>query len=179
MDDKKLLRLLDRQPNEALARILGEYGGLLNGIAMNILRDPRDAEECVSDALVGLWKSRDRVQDPERLKSYLCAITRNAALDRLRKKGARELSLQQELTEDYPLAGREDELLLTELVTGAIASLGEPTATIFLQRYYQELSLGEIARENQMTVRAVESRLYRGKQKLKEILSEEGTFYEA
>lgn len=180
MDEKKLLRMLDRQPNEALALILREYGGLLNGVAMSILRDPQDAEECVADGLVKLWSTRDRIQKPENLKSYLCAIVRNGALDRRRKKApVQELSLRQELLEDYALSRQLDGILLTDLVTRSIRSLGEPASTIFLQRYYQELTIEEIAAAHGLTARAVESHLYRGRKKLKERFVEGGRLDEA
>ena len=180
MLEKKLLRLLDNQPNEALAQVLQEYGGLLSAVTMNILHDPQDAEECIGDVLVQLWRTRDRIQNPARLKSYLCAIARNAALDRRRKQApCRELSLQQELMEDYQVSGQMDDVLLTELVTGAIRQLGEPTADIFLRRYYREDRVKDIAADLGLTERAVESHLYRGKKRLKEILSEGGYLDEA
>lgn len=172
MSDQELLRLLDTQPNEALAQILKQYGGLLNAVALAILQNPQDAEECIADTLLKLWNTRDRIEKPERLKSYLCAIARNAAIDRRRKHTPLPLSL--ELTETDALSEQIDALLLSELVTGAVHQLEQPTREIILQRYYGQWSIREIARYHGLSVRAVESQLYRGRKQLKTILSEGG-----
>ncbi len=180
MDEKKLLRMLKKQPNEALVAVLREYGGLLNGIALAILRDPREAEECVADGLVRLWETAGRVKNPRGLKSYLCAIVRNGALDRRRRLlRVQELPLQQELLEDYGGERTMDGVLLGQILTEALDSLGEPGRTILVRRYYQEATVREIAEEQGLSERAVESCLYRGRKKLKQMLSEGGVLYEA
>lgn len=180
MDERTLLRMLKKQPDEALAVILRDYGGLLNGIALGILHDPREAEECIADGLVRLWETAGRVKRPEQLKSYLCAIVRNRALDRRRKQMRyQELPLQQELLEDYGGAQTMDGVLLNQTLSQALDALGEPGRTIFVRRYYQEAAVREIAEEQGLSERAVESHLYRGRKKLKELLSEGGVLYEA
>lgn len=180
MDEKKLLRMLKKQPDEALTAVLRKYGGLLNGIALGILHDPREAEECIADGLIRLWETADRVEKPERLKSYLCAIVRNGALDRRRKLlRYQELPLQQELMEDYGGEEIMDGVLLGQVLTQALETLGEPGRTIFVRRYYQEATVREIAEEQGLSERAVESCLYRGRKKLKGLLSEGGVLYEA
>ena len=180
MDERKILRMLKRRPDEALGVLLGEYGGLLNGIALGILHDPREAEECIADGLIRLWETADRVEKPERLKSYLCAIVRNGALDRRRKQlRYQELPLQQELLEDYGGEEIMDGVLLGQVLTQALEALGEPGRTIFVRRYYQEATVREIAEEQGLSERAVESCLYRGRKKLKQLLMEGGVLYEA
>lgn len=180
MDERKWLQMLKKQPDEALAEILREYGGLLNGIALSILRNPQEAEECIADGLIRLWETAGRVKNPRGLKSYLCAIVRNGALDRRRKQlRYQELPLQQELLEDYGGAEDMDTVLLSQMLSRALEALGEPGQTIFLMRYYQEWPVREIAEALGLTERAVESHLYRDRKKLKELLSEGGLLYEA
>lgn len=180
MQEKKLLRLLEKDPDAALRQLMDTYGALLYSVAYGVLRDQRDAEECVSDALVKLWQTRERLRQPQRLKSYLCAIARNAALDRLRAKAPyQELSLQQELLEDVTVSDRLEDVMLEALVTDAIEGLGEPGKTIFLRRFYREERVKDIAADLGMTPRAVESQLYRGKKRLKTMLQQGGLDYEA
>ena len=180
MWEKKLLRLLKKEPDTALRQLTDTYGALLYSIAYGVLRDPRDAEECVSDAMVKLWQTKERIRRPQRLKSYLCAITRNAALDRLRAKAPyQELPLQQELLEDVAVSDRMEDFMLEALVTDAIDGLGEPGRTIFLRRFYREERVRDIAEDMGMTPRAVESQIYRGKKRLKTILQQGGLDYEA
>lgn len=179
MSEKDILKQLERKPNEALAEILKKYGGLLNGIAYGILGNSQDAEECIADALLKLWQKHEQIRNPKQLKSYLCAITRNTALDCLRKKKPlQELPLQQELLEDYPTSRQMDDWELGQVITDAIHQLGDPSKTIFLKRYYAQHSIQEIAEEMNLTERAVESHLYRGRKQLKSILSEGVESYE-
>ena len=61
MEDRSLLLLLEGEPDQALEGILQKYGGLMHTVAYSILKNPQDTEECMADALVKLWKTRDRL----------------------------------------------------------------------------------------------------------------------
>lgn len=176
---KALLRMMQRDPEQGLKLVLEQYGNLMNGIALNILKNPQDAEDCISEALLRFWKNYKSIRSAEKLKSYLCTITRNIAIDMLRTRQKRlEQSLEEELKEPLSIPDTAAEKLTSELILGEIKSLGEPTATILLRRYWCCESLGEIAAAVHLTPAAVQSRLHRGRKELKDKLIRGGIVYE-
>ena len=57
MTDEAIMDLYWQRREEAIAATEEKYGGYCRTIARNILADPQDAEECVSDAWLKAWKA--------------------------------------------------------------------------------------------------------------------------
>ena len=85
MDDEKITALFWERSQTALELVDRKYGGILRSAALNILKDPRDAEEVVSDTYMKLWDSIPP-QRPRQLLAYAAKINRNGALMALRQK---------------------------------------------------------------------------------------------
>jgi RNA polymerase sigma-70 factor, ECF subfamily len=118
------------------------------GCARWLLRDPAAAEDVVQEAMLkalhhaGDWRGGD-------LKSWLLSITRNLALDRLRR-GGREQALDAALTDALadPAPDPEAALLAAELRAGmarAVAALPLPLREVFVLRMVEEMSYRGIA----------------------------------
>ena len=93
MTDEAIMDLYWQRREEAIAATEEKYGGYCRTIARNILADPQDAEECVSDAWLKAWKAM-----PPRLSLFLGKITRELALNRVKarlaqKRGGGEVPL--------------------------------------------------------------------------------------
>ena len=87
MEDSELITLYEQRDESLFELISQKYGKYVHFIADNILGDTRDSEECVDDAYLALWNSIPPHR-PESLKAYLARLTRNIALDALRKISA-------------------------------------------------------------------------------------------
>lgn len=176
---QQLLKRMKQDPEQGLRLILDQYGNLMNAIALNILKNPQDAEDCISETLLRFWKNHKSVKSEDKLKSYLCTATRNTAIDMLRTRQKRmEHSLEEELREPVFVPDSASDGLYSELIMEKILSLGEPTATILLRRYVNCESIDEIAAALHLNPGAVQSRLFRGRSKLKEKLIRGGIVYE-
>lgn len=174
-----ILKLMGKDPEQGMTLILEQYGNLLYAIAINILKNPQDAEDCISEILLGFWKNHRSIRSEEKLKSYLCTSTRNTAISMLRTRQKRmEQSLEDELKETFFIPDAINQRLSSEVIKDAIRSLGEPTGTILLRRYWCCESIDEIAAVLHLHPTAVQSRLYRGRKKLKEILIQGGIVHE-
>ena len=57
MQDQQIIALLQKRDEKALLEIRQAYGGLCFQTAYRILGSREDAEECVSDMLIGVWNS--------------------------------------------------------------------------------------------------------------------------
>ena len=79
MDDLKIIELFLSRSEEAIAETELKYGKLCRYIAMNILRNIEDSEECVNDTYFGAWNAIPP-QKPNRFSVFISRITRNLAL---------------------------------------------------------------------------------------------------
>lgn len=79
-------RLMSRDES-ALREIMNLYGGVVLGMARRVLVNPGLAEEVAQDAFLALWR-RPGAYDPIRgsLQSFLLGVTRNKAIDLVRKE---------------------------------------------------------------------------------------------
>ncbi len=176
MEDAAIIALYWERSESAVESTQEKYGARCRGIAWNILRSDADSEECVNDTWLRAWDAMPP-ERPTRLGAFLGRITRNLALDRLKKRGSRkrgggrlELALS-ELEECLPSGGDPaDELALRELLDRFLASLNEDARVIFLRRYWYMLSVEEVARGLGASRSKVKSSLMRSREKLRELL---------
>ena len=57
MNEKSILALFEQRDEQGIREASRAYGGLLKTIAVRILGDGRDAEECVNDTMLKAWQS--------------------------------------------------------------------------------------------------------------------------
>ena len=171
MDERTLLAMLTTEPERGVEQLIRTYGPAVHKICRSILAGlpPEEIEEAVSDVFVNVWQHRDRIRldGACSLKSYLYAVARNAARDRLR--ALRPSPLSPELTDDNVVSDWLQDEVLTSL-----EELGEPERSIFLERYYLGRSVKDIAERLHFPTKKVENILYRGKLRLREILKKKG-----
>ena len=182
MDDGQIIKLLKNRDDTAVSETEKKYGKLLFSLAMGILGSSEDAKEIVNDTLLVLWNS-SASSPPENLKAYLCKITRNQALKRVRRDKAQKrsrdftLSLEEigevfsssELTEDI-FSAKELETAVFSFIFG----LSSSERLIFMRRYWFFDSMKRIAELSGEKESSVRSILSRTRKKLREYLRKEG-----
>ena len=181
MTDETIIELFFERSEQAIAALSEKYGGVFMKIAMNVLGDRRDAEECVNDAYMAVWNAIPPNR-PERLLPYAARIVRNRAISRFRETGAKRrggnevcidelenLPASDSTPDDY-IDGR----ILTAYVEEFIDGLNETNRMIFVRRFWFMDSCEEIARLAGMRPGAVRTRLSRIKKELKSFLKGKG-----
>lgn len=182
MDEKKLLKMFEKEPDKAISILIKKHGRGVHTICGSVLRGfaAEDIEEAESDTFLKLWRSRDCIRLDERhsIKSYLYAIARNTAIDIYRKKKPDELpfedALEELLMDDTCVENEVVGKVIRELLQQVIAGLGEPDCDVFYGKYFLFLKNREIAEYLGLTEKKVENILYRGKEKLRNALIERG-----
>lgn len=182
MEDKKLIRLINRNPEKGISVALDLYGDPVKTICCSILagRPEQDIEEAISETFVRLWRYGRSFREERNtsLKSYIYSIARNASIDKLRDIHGSETSLDaienfqmpDELNiEDFVISEEE-----SELIKQVIYSLEEPERSIFVLRYFYELKVKEVAERLSLPVKTVENKLHRTKAVLKVKFEEKG-----
>jgi RNA polymerase sigma-70 factor (ECF subfamily) len=179
--EKEILLLLKTCPEEGLKKVLAAYGGPVMTICRNILFDclPEDIEEAAADSLVRLWRSIGNFRDDGEysLKSYLYGIARHTALDKRRqlKKHAPLLPIEEaELEDPVDVESYFSRKLSAHILHESVNEMSEPDRSIFILRYYYFEKVKDIAARLGLAPKAVENRLYYGKNKLRQSLMERG-----
>lgn len=91
MEDKLLIDGLFARDERSVARLEEKYSGYCYTVAYAVVRCREDAQECVSDAMLGAWNSIPPNR-PENLGAYVGRIARNSALNLLKVRRAKRMS---------------------------------------------------------------------------------------
>jgi len=181
MDDQQILEYFFRRDEHALTQTEQKYGKLCHSVAMNILGNREDSEECVNDTYLQAWNTIPP-ERPTLLGAYLCRITRNLAINRYRadrrdKRGGGQTALAlEELSECVSdgAASLSDEVALRQAINAFLHALPDPARTVFVQRYWYVRPVADIAEELGMNESRVKMILHRTRNRLREHLSKEG-----
>lgn len=162
----------------AMDRLLARYGPMMAYVVGGILSDPQEAEDCLAQIRAKLWEKAASFDGARAgMATWLTAVCRNAAYDRLRAL-ERQARHSGELSPDAPdpAPGPEEELLRRERVQAlekALNTLSAADRRLFYRKYYYLQPTARIAAELGTTERAVEGRLYRIRKKLQKQLGGE------
>lgn len=173
MKDEELIRLLQQQNQQGLEALQLHYTPLLHYIVAPILPDTRNQEECISEIFMRVWEKAS-LYDPEKgsWTTWLTVLARNTALNRTRSiPTSPPAALSSDIPSPSPTP--EEALLLREQqesLSRALQRLSSKDRMLFYRKYYYRQSTAQIARELSTTQRAVEGRLYRLKQRLRELM---------
>lgn len=185
MRDSELIELYWARDERAIAETSASYGAYCRTIAGRILRDSRDAEECVNDTWLRAWNAIPPHR-PVSLSAFLAKLTRSLALNRwscetAQKRGGGEAALSlEELKECIPASADPQQAVeateLEEDIRRFLAALPERERSVFLLRYFFVETVGEIAKKQRLSENNVSAILSRTRKKLKLFLVKEGYF---
>lgn len=181
--------LLSRDPG-ALERFVEHFRSKVFRYSWIMCGQREDAEEVAQDALLRAFESFDQLRNPERVRSWIFRIARNACLMKRRKSvfaPDRELSLDEFIPSSNGAGEHrhieiadwsrlpDDELLNRELrstLDRAITGLPEKYRAVVLLRDVEELSTEETAQILDVSVDVVKTRLHRGRLAIRKTLDE-------
>ena len=141
MQDEKIVELYFARDEQAIAATSAKYNTYCMNIAMNILHNREDSEECVNDTLLAAWNSIPPHR-PENLSAFLGKLTRNFSLNRHKanhaeRRGGGEFALSLEELDECI----EDPRTLTDNAEelGRIRRRGKYTSESEARRHPMEL----------------------------------------
>jgi RNA polymerase sigma-70 factor, ECF subfamily len=156
----------DRSAFAALYRMTSAK---LFGICVRILPTRQDAEEVLQEVFIGIW-DKARQYDPQRAgaMAWLCAVTRNRAIDRLRAVRARGRdadvdSIVERVADEGPdafsrLAFGQD----LDRLASCMAQLEERSAWAIRTAFLSGVTHGELAARSGMPAGTLKSIIRRG-----------------
>jgi RNA polymerase sigma factor (sigma-70 family) len=170
------LRRVAEGDRAALQDVYRRTSAKLYGIALRIFPDGDEAEDVLQEVYISVWRKAGSF-DAARASpiTWLVAMTRNRAIDRLRAKGKRVMApieLAEEIADDRPDA--EECLIAHEAnarILACIETLQKDDATLIRTAFFEGSTYADIAARAAMPLGTIKSRIRRALMKLKVCLA--------
>jgi RNA polymerase sigma-70 factor (ECF subfamily) len=185
-----LVRRAQRRDAEAFAALIRRYERMALSVAYATLSNSNDAADAVQEGFARAWEKIRDLKEPARFGTWLCGIVRNGAIDQRRRAKLAPKPVLDNLPESSsPASARfaghdaapdpSDRMQLLEeeaMVGQAIEELDDLSRTAVLLRYYDGLSSKQIGEILEMNATAVDMRLSRARQQIKQKLLTSAAF---
>ena len=158
--------------------IMNDYTNYIYTIIRNsyINLPNEDVEEIVLDVFLTIWNNQNKLDINKKLSSYIVGITRN-----LIKKKYRNYTTNDNIEdyEDQLVDLTNIELIFSEnekqkVILNELEKMKNEDKEIFIQYYYGERKINEIAKMFNISESKVKSKLFRIRKKLKKVLNGRG-----
>lgn len=180
-DEERTVAQLKKGSEAALVAVIRQYTPYVSAVIYHVAGERlsgQDAEELLSDVFLALWDNAKKLR-PGKLRAYLGTLARNKTKNALRRRGE-VLSLEEDVIPVSP-SDPEGECVRAEdgkLLRRALNAMPEPDRTIFIRRYWYCQTVPAIARQLDMNVNTVQTKLSRGRDRLRLALQEGGYILE-
>jgi len=166
MDNSLVLDLQNRE-KEAVQKLKENYESRMRYVICSIVPHKEDQEEVLNDIWLRAWEKISLYDSYKgSFHTWLTTIARNCAINYLRKK-----KIEYVLLEDEKVSIVEENYIKID-IQQAIEQLTKEEQQLFYRKYYYCQSHLTIAAEMGLTIKAVESKIYRLKKKFQKLLGD-------
>lgn len=178
--DEELLQQVLATNQDAFITLVDRYKAYVFAIILNLLPGSNDAEDIAQEVFLQVYRSLPEYC-PQNFKAWLGKITLNKALDwkRSNSKYTRQETLDIGYLADENESRAPDLLLIRNESKDHLWKICRQLPPIYSQiiqeYYFESRSYAEIAQRSAISVKTVESRLYRARAMIKQKWKEEGS----
>ncbi len=175
-EDAELMARVQTGDEEAFAVLMRRWELPVKRLIARIVFNTREAEELAQETMVRVWQRRDQFREGAAVRPWIFAIAVNLARNRLRWWRRRpNVALEEwdEMPGERTAAGAEA-MERNERVTAVVAAVAELPGELreaLVLFEYEGLGQAEIAATLGCSVKAVESRVARAREKLRAALA--------
>ena len=171
--DSELVRQIQSGDDAGFDELMRRYKRPVMSFVFRVLGNAEDAEDIAQDVFVRVYQKLDTYRTETKFSTWLFAMARNAAIDRMRWRARHPTESIESTPEIAMPSGTAEEVGAREIggqIAAAVARLPEDQRTALVLCEYQGMSYAEIAGVMRCSQKSVESRLYRAKLILREAL---------
>jgi RNA polymerase sigma-70 factor (ECF subfamily) len=146
--------------DQAMAQLYECYSAIVYSVALRVLGDTGAAEDILQEVFMQLWRSPD-VFDANRgsLAGWLAVITRNRAIDSLRKRRPEADLADVVLSVEPDLANTADWSRMLEKIRAALGSMPLPQRSALEMAFFEGLTHTEIAAKTGEPLGTIKTRI--------------------
>ncbi|MDX1632124.1 MAG: sigma-70 family RNA polymerase sigma factor, partial [Thermoanaerobaculia bacterium] len=182
--DEEIVETVLDGDREAYGILIRRYQNRLVSFLNRIVGNVETAHDLTQEVFIKVYDALDRYDPTYKFSTWIFRIAHNRAIDHLRKRRLPTTSMQKtnprdDTTYQLPLESRDPSPYRDirnrergEAIREAIEELPEDYRELISLRHYAELSYDEIATLKEMPLGTVKNKLFRGRQMLKDKLSQ-------
>jgi RNA polymerase sigma-70 factor, ECF subfamily len=167
--DAKLVSAIRSGDGQAMAQLYERYSSIVYSVALRVLGDTGAAEDILQDVFIQLWRNPDAF-DATRgsLGGWLAVVTRNRAIDSLRKRRP-ETDISDVVVSIEPdLRGAEWSRAAGK-IRGALGNMAPPQRAALEMAFFEGLTHSEIAERTGEPLGTIKTRIRSGLQGLRKV----------
>jgi RNA polymerase sigma-70 factor (ECF subfamily) len=181
-EDGELVRRILKGEGDLFTALVDRYKNRLYRFVARYTNDMEDARDITQEVFLKVYGALDSYDPRYKFSTWLFRIAGNAAIDHLRRRKVRPLSLELPVDEDgesravEPRETRPDPFddlarrRLGQALHDAIEKLPDDYRELISLRHYGELPYEEIAELKGMPLGTVKNKLFRARQALRDLL---------
>lgn len=174
MNDNELIQNFLQGDNDAFSSLVNKYEKYVFSIAFSVSQNREDARDISQDTFLKAFLSLRSFKGKSSFSTWLYSLAKNTACDYLRKR-KNTVSLDSDSFPDLPSSSLSPFSLILQKEVGKevrkeIKNLSKNQRDVVILREYCDYSYKEISKILNINVQTVKTRLFRGKEKLKEKL---------
>ncbi|MDR2429761.1 MAG: RNA polymerase sigma factor [Puniceicoccales bacterium] len=170
----QLMRLIAQDDQQALRILVTKWQAPLINYFYRSLKNYQTAEDLTQSVFIRLYRNARTYQPTARFTTYLFHIARNVLLNEHRRQHRKPAHLYDTTTDPLQLPDKNDSQRrcadIEEAFANALVNLTENQRTALLLHKQQDLGYEEIARIMNATIPLIKAWIFRGRQKLRNIL---------
>jgi RNA polymerase sigma-70 factor, ECF subfamily len=171
--DLALVSAIGSGDQSAMASLYDRYSSVVYSVAPRVLGDTGAAEDIQQEIFLQLWRNPGAF-DASRgnMAAWLAVITRNRAIDALRKRRP-EVDPEDVVLSVLPdMAGEADRFRMAERVRGILASMPASQRQALEMAYYEGMTHTEIAAKSGEPLGTIKTRIRAGLMALRKAFQE-------
>ncbi len=184
-EDAELVRATLGGDGDAFGILVERYRTRLYRFVERYTNDPEDARDVTQEVFLKVHAALDAYDPKYKFSTWIFRIAGNAAIDHLRRRKVRPMTLELPKDEDgesraaEPRETRPDPFedlshrRLREALAAAIERLPDDYRELISLRHYGEMPYEEIAELKGMPLGTVKNKLFRARQALRDLLPED------
>lgn len=164
------LYLMSKGDERAFENLFSLVGGRLMSVAIGLMRNVQLAEDVVQDGLIKIVNSIHTYTISTNGYAWMCKIIRNTALNKIKYEKLRQ---GEDIDGIFDLCDGRDlysDTLYAKEIKDALKHLSSKERTLIWLKYYNDMTVREIAEELKMSKSTVQDAIKSSERKLKEIL---------
>jgi RNA polymerase sigma-70 factor, ECF subfamily len=170
--DLALITAIRSGDQGAMAELYDRYSSIVYAVALRILQDAGAAEDVLQDVFMQLWRN-PAAFDASRgnMGAWLAVISRNRAIDSLRRKRPENDIADVVVSVEPDLASEAERSRAMEKVRGALSAMSTEQRTALEMAYFEGLSHSEIAEKTGEPLGTIKTRIRTGLLSLRKVLA--------
>jgi RNA polymerase sigma-70 factor (ECF subfamily) len=177
-EDRDVVELLRSEGRErAFALLLPRYERKVFRLCCALLRDPTQAQDAAQESLVRIWKGLPGYDGRASLSSWIYTITRNRCLSAIERRRAQatlndsEAALESQMAPGTDSHQSDDVCATLRELIDLLPERYRRTLTLF---YFEDRSIGEVARQLGSPEGTVKTTLFRARAALAQLMKQRG-----